>query len=381
MRPTDRRGGQPSIVEVAGVAGVSTATAGRVLGGYGKVSETSRRKVEEAAQRLGYRANGLARSLIQGSTETIGVIVTDVGNSFFASAVRAIADEIRAAGYEMLLANTDADPQTEQRALRMMWEKRVDGVIIAPQGSGSVDHLRPLVDDGLPIVLLDRPLAALPEVDQVIINNTSCARSAVNHLIELGHRHIAVISEAAHDFPRLRSVTLAGGDAERPSAARLVGYLAALRRAGIDADGDLVVHSPYNRAAAERAVLGLLRRRPEVTAIFCTDNVLTSGAVAAIQRSGRRCPDDLSVIGFDDQDWTTLVRPQLTVVRQPRYELGSAAAHRLLQRIEERRAAPNNRSRAENAASGDAPKIQEAQRLVLRGRLIKRASTGPIPLG
>ncbi|WP_225842636.1 substrate-binding domain-containing protein [Streptomyces albus] len=393
MRNGQERGGPPSIVEVARAAGVSTATAGRVLGGYGQASAASRTKVEEAAQRLGYRPNGLARSLIHGSTETVGVIVTDIGNSFFASAVRAVTDVVRAAGYEILLANTDSDPAAEQRALTVMWEKRVDGLIIAPQGPGTAERLRTMAEAGLPTVLLDRPLAALPQVDQVTINNTACARSAVNHLTRLGHRRIAVVSEAARELDRLRDKPVRDGDDERPSAARLVGYLAALRRAGVEPDPALVVHSPYDRDAAERAVRRLLRKNPDVTALFCTDNVLSSGAVAALQSSGRSCPEEISLVGFDDQDWTTLVHPRLTVVRQPRRELGTAAGRRLLERMAERA-----RSRAGTTATGhddgsaDGPVAARdaghrhpatdrpaGERIVLRGRLIIRDSTGPAP--
>ncbi|MCO5974246.1 LacI family DNA-binding transcriptional regulator [Actinoallomurus soli] len=365
MHSKGQTGGPPSIVEVARAAGVSTATAGRVLGGYGQASAASRKKVEEAAQRLGYRPNGLARSLIQGSTETIGVIVTDVGNSFFAQAVRGIADVVRAGGFEILLANTDSDPEAEQRAIQVMWEKRVDGLIIAPEGPDSAGRLRTLVDGGLPVVLLDRPLPALPQVDQVLVNNTACARRAVDHLIRLGHRRIAVVSEASRDFSRLLDPSV-DGDGERPSAARLAGYLSALQRAGIRPDPDLVVQAPYDRAAAERATARLLRRNPSVTALFCTDNILTSGALAAVQRSGRACPEEISLVGFDDQEWTTLVRPQLTVVRQPHRELGAAAAKQLLARVQAQR-------------EGGGPADDEAVHLRLQAKLVRRASTAPAP--
>lgn len=382
MQHKERRPGPPSIVEVARAAGVSTATAGRVLGGYGQASTASRAKVEDAARRLGYRPNGLARSLIHGSTETVGVLVTDVGNSFFASSVRAIADTVRAAGYEMLLANTDTDPETERRAIQVMWEKRVDGLIVAPQSPDSAARLRPVVDSGLPLVLLDRPLADLSQTDQVTVDNTTCARSAVNHLLRLGHRRIAVVSEAARELARLQGPDPIDGDSERPSAARLVGYLSALRKAGLPAEPELVVHSPYDRKAAERAVLGLLRRDPSVTAVFCTDNVLASGAVSALQRSGRPCPDEVSLVGFDDQEWTTLVRPRLTVIRQPKRDLGTAAARRLLDRIGQHQRQDTADGGAETVGGDGADETApgtDGERLVLRGRLIKRESTGPPP--
>jgi LacI family transcriptional regulator len=363
-----------SIVKVAAEAGVSTATAGRVLGGYGQVSEQAAAKVRAAAERLAYRPNSLARSLIHGSTKTVAVVVTDVGNPFFAQAVRGIIEAVRAAGYEVLLFDTASELDVERRAITTLWEKRVDGAVIAATSPDDVEHLRSLVDGHLPVVLLDRPIPSLPELDTVAIANSACARTAVGHLVRLGHRRIAIVTEAADEL-RDVELRLRESDAMRPSAARLAGYLMALQSARIPLEDSLVVASPYERGAAERATRRLLARDPDVTAIFATDNVIAIGAFQAIQASGRRFPEDVSMVGFDDQEWTTMVRPQLTVVRQPSRELGTLAGDLLVARMSAvpGRSAPRPSRILESLEQGNwAP-----QHLTLPAKLVKRGSTMP----
>ncbi|WP_433606148.1 LacI family DNA-binding transcriptional regulator [Dactylosporangium sp. CA-139114] len=365
----DRPSRTPSLIEVATEAGVSTATAGRVLGGYGQVSAAAAERVHAAAARLGYRPNALARSLIQGSTQTIGVVVTDVGNPFFAQAVRGISDKVRAAGYEVVLFNTDSGLPAERNAIRVLSEKRADGIIIATGSPTETDHLDSLRDSRIPVVLLDRPVAGRPDIDSVTIANADSARTAVRHLLALGHRRIAVITEAARELPRITD-HLADSATMRPSAARLAGYLLALQSARIKVDPALAVYAPYERDRATEAVLKLLAADPTVTAVFATDNVLAAGTYQAIQASGRRFPQDISMVGFDDQDWTTIVRPTLTVVRQPSYELGARAGGLLLRRM----TAAAGGQHGEKADHDSAP-----EHVRLRARLIKRESTMPFP--
>lgn len=365
----DRPPRTPSLIEVATEAGVSTATAGRVLGGYGQVSTSAAERVHAAAARLGYRPNALARSLIHGSTQTIGVIVTDVGNPFFAQAVRGISDKVRAAGYEVVLFNTDSGLAAERNAIRVLSEKRADGIIIATGSPAETDHLDTLRDSRIPVVLLDRPVPGRPDVDSVTIANADSARAAVRHLLTLGHRRIAVITEAARELPRIAD-RLADSDTMRPSAARLAGYLLALQTARVTVDPALVVYAPYERDRATEAILTLLTADPTVTAVFATDNVLAAGTYQAIQASGRRFPQDISMVGFDDQDWTTIVRPTLTVVRQPSYELGARAGGLLLRRMTAASGAQHD---------GKADNDPAPEHVRLRARLIKRESTMPYP--
>ena len=160
----------PTIHDVAAAAGVSTATAARALGGYGAVSPGVRERVKAAASQLGYRPNSLARSMITGATHTIGLVVADIENPFFARSVRGIADVAHAAGYEVLLANSDEDPATERAAVRVLFGKRVDGLIVAPASTDEGPHLSDLSERGVPVVLLDRAIPGI-DADAVVVNN------------------------------------------------------------------------------------------------------------------------------------------------------------------------------------------------------------------
>lgn len=353
---TTRRVAAPSLIDVARAAGVSTATAGRALGGYGQVRAGTRERVLAAAAELGYRTNGLARSMITGSTDTIGVVVTDVANPFFATALRGITDVVQPAGFEVLLANTASDPDAEQRAITVMSEKRVDGVIVAAAQPAQGAHLKRAIDLGVPVVLLDRQVAGVADADSVTIDNEHAAAEAVGHLLELGHRRIGVVTEAGDRLPGLRGT----GNRRKglfPSAVRLRGYLQALDGAGVAFDEALIGSARYDRDSAYDATVRLLDLPDPPTALLCTDNVLASGAFRAAQDRGLRMPDELSLVGFDDEPWTTLVRPELTIMEQPTYDLGTTAGHRLLDRIT---GGPGSR----------------AQHVQLRAKLLVRDSTG-----
>lgn len=318
-----------TIVDVARAAGVSKSTAGRALAGADEVSARTREKVARVAAELGYRPNSLARSMITGNTETVGVVVPDLSNRFFAEALQSIARTVRKQGYEVLVSSTEGERELERRSVETLTAKRVDGLIVAPLGGAGDDHLRDL---GTALVLLDRAVPGLEPASLVSINNIEASRLAIDHLVGLGHRHIGIISEARYDAA-LASATEPSADGLRPSALRLAGYVQALAAADIPVNPSYVTYSAYSSAISYDATRTLLRDHPEITAIYCTDNVLSAGAFAAVQDSGLRCPQDLSLIGFDDHEWSTLVRPRLTVVEQPTESLGVAAAEDLLDAI------------------------------------------------
>jgi LacI family transcriptional regulator len=348
---------EASLIEVARLAEVSTATAGRALGGYGKVSERTRERVLAAAAELGYRPNSLARSMVTGSTHTIGVVVTDVANPFFATALRGITDVTSPAGFEVLLANTGGELAAEQRAVTVMSEKRVDGMIVAAARPGEAAHLKHAMSAGVPIVLIDRQVSGVPDADSITVDNDRAAAEAVEHLLELGHRRIGVITEAGDQLARVRSGTRRRG--LFPSAVRLRGYVTALQAAGLPVDESLVASARYDRESAYDAMNRLLDLPEPPSAVLCTDNVLASGAYRAAQDRGLRMPAEVSLIGFDDEPWTTLVRPELTVVEQPTYDLGARAGQHLLDRI----------------TAGDTPR--RPQHIQLSAKLVARSSTVP----
>lgn len=323
----------PTLGDVAAAAGVSRATAARALGGYGRVSEESREAVVAAAGRLAYRVNTLARSMITGTTHTIGVVIADIELSFFARAVRGITDVAQAAGFEVILANSDEDQSKERTAIGVLLEKRVDGLIVTPASIMDSGHLVDLVERGLPLVLLDRGARGV-SCDTIVVDNRRAAQNAVSHLVRLGHRRIAIVLEAQ---PTLSAAELEGEDpgpaGAMPVVLREFGWAAALRSAGVRPTDDLIRRCRYDRDAARQATAAALAMVDPPTAFFTTDEMMTLGALDAILAAGFNIPDEVSVIAFDDAAWTTLLRPPLTVVSQPLYELGATAARRLLARI------------------------------------------------
>ncbi len=329
-----------TIRDVARAAGVSTATAARALGGYGHASPAARRKVSESARALGYRPNAVARALVSRATTTVGLVVGDIENPFFAAAARGLSDVMDARGYTVLLANADEDADRERRAVDALRARQVDGMVVVPAPGASADHLAALVAEGVPLVLLDRVVAGV-EADSVLVRNTAGARAAVAHLTALGHRRIGVVS----DSPEITS-----------SAERIAGYRQALRAAGIGIETDLISIGGPTQADGEAAALRLLDRPDRPTAVFTANNFMTVGALRAARALGLRIPADLALVGFDDLDWTTLVEPPVTVVSQPVAELGRTAGERLLRRLAGERGA--------------------ARRIRLEARLIVRGSCG-----
>ncbi len=328
--------GIATVPDVAREAGVSTATAARALGGYGSVRESTRERVLAAAEQLGYRANSLARSMITGSTRTLGVVMSDIENPFFRRSLRGIADTARAQGFEVLLANTDEELDKEETAVRVMTERRVDGLVVCPADSGDRSHLREVIAAGIPVVLLDRSVAGL-QADTVGIDNRKAARVATEHLLAHGHRDIAILTGGTHTMlERMLRADMRG--VERASAttvgARAAGFRDAMTAAGVPIRPELISSGGYRREDGEAETARLLALENRPTAILAFDAMQSLGAFHAIARAGIRCPEDVSLLGFDDTEWADLVSPPLTVVAQPTYEIGVAACRLLLSRIE-----------------------------------------------
>ena len=191
---SEKRAKKITIIEVARLAGVSTATAGRVLGGYGYTSQDIRDKVQAAAETLSYRPNSLARGLITGQTRTIGVVAGDIESPFYASILRGIADVARSKGFGLVVTNSDEIFQREREAVELLSEKQVDGLIVTPSDLASAGHLEGVVASGCPVVQIDRVVRGLV-ADAVTVDNTEAARDCVAHMIRAGHRRIAMVAE------------------------------------------------------------------------------------------------------------------------------------------------------------------------------------------
>jgi len=332
--------GSPTIQHVAESAGVSVSTASRALGNYGRVSEKTRRHVAEVADALGYRPNRLAQSMISGRTDTIGVICADIHSPFFSGIMRGITDTAEAAGYSVLLTNSDESSDRETAALDLLLDKRVDGIIVSPADVQHVEHLADAVATGKPVVMVDRASSQLP-TDAVLVDGPDATQRAVAHLFSLGHRRVAIVAELREPRESNWQAIFRDADLEQvdlfslnPSSARLTGYLRAHVEAGIPVDPRLVFQSgEYSVESAIRATLAGLTEPDPATAVVAIDNTMALGAYEAIRRLRLRIPEDVSFIGFDNLEWTELVQPPVSVIEQPVYRIGQLAAERLIARL------------------------------------------------
>jgi len=341
---TARKTRTPTVRDVARRAGVSTSTISHVLNRTRFVSDELRERVFAAMRELNYAPNAAARMLTLKRSNTIGLIVSDIRNPFFASVARGVEDVSQEHGYTVVLCNSDEDVVRESACLRALQTRQVDGVLLASAGV-SDEHLSLLVEAGFPIVLVDRelPHLALPAV---LLDNEGAAYGAVRHLIMRGHRRIAMIS---------------GRPSISTTVERVAGYRRALREASLKLDHRLMVSGDSTSEGGMKATQAILDLHPRPTAIFTGNNLMSIGALHAIGGRGLAVPDDIALVGFDDFPfpWSDAFRPHLTTVAQPTYELGRRAAEMLVERLK-------------------APKTHNSERVVLDGNLVIRESSGAI---
>lgn len=333
-----------TIVDVAKAAHVSVATAGRALGDYGYVRPETRRMILEAAQKLNYKKNIAAQSLVSGAGQTFGMIVSDISTEFYANIIKSSVNYCRKYGYCVLVYDTHESTEIEQEALAIFQKHRVDGIIISPVDARISEHLYEFASSGGRLVQIDRCLPDL-EGDSVLLDNRQVAKDCTRMLIAAGHRRIAYVGEIYEISPYfLRKITSAS-PRERdkiepfaPSFQRFLGYLDAHHEAGLDVSLNLIGRTRlYSDIAAQKVTETVLACAP--TALLTADGLMTLGAYRAIMAKKLRIPDDISFISFDDMDWLQLVDPPITAVAQPCAQIGEEAARILL-----RRAATRNKS-------------------------------------
>jgi len=341
-----------TMAEVAAHVGVSTATVSRILSGALRARPATRERVFAAVEELGYRPSGVARSLKLRRTRTIGLIITDVENPFFAEIVRAVEDAAMGLAYAVVLCNGADDPEREAAYLEILAERRVDGIIVATGGVGE-RHARWLATAPLPVVMMNSEIA-MPGVPTILSDNRAGGRLAVDHLLGLGHRAIAHISA-----PRVHG-------AARP---RLAGIRDGLVAAGLAARALVTVNGDGHVAGGGRAMQRLLTRAPDLTAVICYNDLTAIGALRALRAAGRRVPDDVSVVGFDGLSLAAYIDPPLTTIAQSTTAMSRWAVRRLIERIDEHAAASTG-----TAAPTGADVTEIVRRPV---RLVVRGSTGP----
>jgi len=313
-RSTGQR--KATVKDVSQIAGVSTATVSRVLAGFEEVSDETRRRVLEAAKALNYQPNRNARNLRMNTTSKIGVIISDIQNPFFGSVVRGIEKVTIKDDYTLILGNSDEDPEREKKLITMLLEEGVAGIILVPTNADT-ENYRPLFKSGTPFVIIDRRLP-FPNLDMVLVNGAAGAEMAIDHLVSLGHRRIGYVGGMKH-----LSVM----------HEREHGYLVALRKHNLPCVEECLRQGNNRQDGGHRAVCELLSLPQPPTAILIANNLMTLGGLQAIHESGLAIPEQVSLVGFDDMDWASSLRPPLTCVAQPAYEMGEKAAQILLERI------------------------------------------------
>ncbi|MEP7055751.1 MAG: LacI family DNA-binding transcriptional regulator [Actinomycetota bacterium] len=304
------------MADVAQRAGVSVSTVSHVVNGTRFVKEATREVVQRAIRDTGYSHNTIARSLATASTQTFGLAISPVTNTYFAQLVAAIDAAARPAGYTLLIADTHDDPDEEIRVVRALHRRRVDGILLAPVTGVDGPSLRYLMEFGVPTVLVDR--CAGGPIDQVGTENRLATAKLTQHLAELGHTRIALVS---------------GRKGFATSAEREAGYRLGLRRAGLPFDPDLVVDGESSAEAAESAVARLLTAGGAPTGLVVTNDRMTIGTMRALARLQLQVPGDVAVVAFDDFEWADLFRPRLTAIAQPIEEIGRRAVDMLVSRL------------------------------------------------
>ncbi|CAM2145021.1 HTH-type transcriptional repressor PurR [Pararobbsia alpina] len=304
-----------TIKDVAARAGVSFTTVSHVVNNTRPVSSEVRAKVEAAIRELNFVPSAVARSLKAKTTSTIGVVVPNNTNPYFAEMSRGIETYCERRGYCVILGNSDDEPEKQRKYLRVMIERRIDGLIVA--SAGDEDTLaEALGRTDLPVVIVDREVPGV-QADLVQIDHEQGAYIAARHLLELGHRRIACISGPA------RMVV---------SEARVRGFERALEEHGVEVDGCQLIAGDYTSQGGYEAAVSLLEGR-QPTAIFATNDVMALGALRAAAERGLSVPRDLSVIGFDDIQLSRYFYPALTTVGQSIVMLGERAAQTLIERV------------------------------------------------
>ena len=328
-----------NLTDVARAAGVSIATVSRVISHPEKVTSRTQLEVCKAMKELDYQPNRVARRLRQrgGKRHLLGLIIPDIQNPFFAEIARGVEDVAYANQFAVILCNSDEDLKKESFYLDVMRAESVDGVILPPINDRD-PAVTKMAESGMPIVTVDRSLSD-STIDKVEVDNRQGTFDAVAHLIKIGHRRIGLITG--------RSNVSTARD-------RKLGYEQALAANEIPVDPDYIRTGDYKQASGVALADELLTLPVPPTALFVANNLMAVGAIEAIHKRGLKIPSDVAIIGFDDLPWADVFDPPLSVVKQPAYEVGRAAAELLLKRL------------------GN-PKLPPA-RLRLRPRLILRKS-------
>ncbi len=330
-----------TIKDVALQAGVSVTTVSHVVNDTRHVSAKVRERVELAIRELGYVPNAMARSLKSNTTSTLGMLIPNSSNPYFAEIVRIVEDRCFGAGYTLVLCNTDDEPRRQSVYLQVLAERRIDGLIVVSTGADEDDSLATQLRGlRIPTVLVDREIAD-PACDLVETAHMQGGLLAVRHLLSLGHKRIACIG---------------GPTGVTSSEQRIEGWRMALAETGSAPNADaLLWRGGFTSQGGYEAMHAILRTEQKPSAVFVCNDLMAIGALRAAHESGVRVPDELSIVGFDDIELSAYTSPPLTTVAQPKERIGALAVDMLLERMGGKR--------------------RDARKVVLQPELRVRAST------
>lgn len=328
-----------SMKDVAARASVSLGTVSNVLNHPDLVSPSTRLRVEAAIRELGFIPSAAAQQLRAGRAKVLGLVVPDIANPFFTEVARGAEDAALEAGYVIILCNSDEKAEREDRYLAVLESQRVGGILITPTRK-SLKPLSRLLQNGVAVTLLDNATLS-QDVCSASVDDTMGGTLAAEHAIELGHTRLLWLA-GPRDIPQV--------------ADREAGLMRAVRKAKVKATR--IAATQMTAAAGEAAMEAALAKQPDFTALVCANDLLALGAVRSLSRAGLRVPEDISVIGYDDIEFAASAAVPLTSVRQPKYELGYAAAKLVIGECED-------------------PATHAHQRVQFQPQLIVRSSTGP----
>jgi DNA-binding LacI/PurR family transcriptional regulator len=309
-----------TIKELAEKAGVSITTVSRALNGYKDINPRTRERILRLAKELEYQPSGIARSLVMKKSHTLGLIISEFtrsrrGHHFLFDIICGVNDRAAELGYDVILSATSPHKQREISYMELCRRRQLDGVILL--GARIRDpYLQEVLETSVPCVLIDIPLKA-ERCSFVSLDNVKAAKQAVNHLLELGHRNIGFINGHREAYV---------------SEQRLRGFCEAMQSAGLSAEP--VYYGDFDEESGIRGIRHLLKENPDLTAVFCANDWMAVGAMRELIRMGKRIPEDVAVIGFDDIDLAQYISPSLTTVHQPRYEFGRQAVEALFRLLE-----------------------------------------------
>jgi len=303
-----------TLFDVALRAGVSRSTASRALTGRGYAAPEVKERVRKAAEELGYVPDANARGLKARRTPTVGLLVSDLRNPFYAEVAAGAGGVLRQEGYTIVLVDDAGSDVEEMAAARTFLAMRVAGVLLTPVSKAASQFV---LRHGVPVVEIDRQFCR-GECDAVLVDNVTAARELTRHLLELGHRRITMVVDEI-DWTS--------------SAGRAKGYRQALVQAGRPVGDEAILCCGFDQARIEKEVAALLSSRRRPTAVFAANNLIAAAVWRQAKALGLRIPEDLSFVAFDDSPWMSMVEPGITTAGQPAAELGARAATVLLSRI------------------------------------------------